>query len=141
MSAAGEVSADLSMFDGRAGAQEGVDMPLRNPLGQRTNVVLRVRGIDSQAYEDTSKAQIRRRNERLPASPTEAERTADFWQLQASLVAGWTPARIRFEKGGDELDCTPANVARVLEQHPWIFEQVMEFSRKRANFLPGSSSS
>lgn len=134
-------SVDLSGFDIRARAQDGVDMPLLDPAGRQTNVTLRVRGSDSQAYKDMLQAQIRRGVERAPRKATEEERNAEFWELHATLVVSWTPSRIVFDKGGQTLECTPANVARVLEAHQWLFEQVRAFADKRANFLPGSSSS
>lgn len=136
---------DLSGFDVRPRAQEGVDMPLLSPAGRATGVTLRVRGRDSQAYQDMIQAQVRRAIERAPRRATEDERNAEFWELQATLVAGWhtegKPAALVFEQGGPALECTPANVAKALEKNAWLFEQVNSFADKRANFLPGSVSS
>lgn len=137
---------DLSGFDVRPRSQEGASMRLLAPDGQPTRVVLRVRGRDAQAYQDMIQAQIRRAVERAPVKSTEQEKNAEFWELQATLVAGWfnlegQPAKIVVEANGAPLEYTPANAAAVLEKHSWIFEQVNRFADKRANFLPGSASS
>ena len=136
---------DLSGCDVRPRAQEGVDMALLSPAGRPTGVTLRVRGRDSQAYQDTIQAQVRRGIERAPRKPTEQERNAEFWELQATLVAGWhvegKPASLVLAKGAPALECTPENVAAALEQHAWLFEQVNRFADKRENFLPGSAAS
>lgn len=129
--------ADLSGFDVRPKSQEGVEMPLLDPAGRTTNVVLGVRGIDSQAYADKAKEHIRRRTARAPSRASEAERNAEWWEQQATLVAWWKPEKIVFEKGGQPLQCTPANVAAVLEVHSWVYEQVLKVANDRANFLPG----
>lgn len=136
---------DLSGCDVRPRAQEGVEVPLRDPAGRATRVMLRVRGTDSQAYHDALKDQTRRQIERAPRKSSEEERNADFWALQATLVCGWSvegkPAKLQLEKDGQALECTPANVAAVLEKHQWFFEQVLAVATKRENFLPGSASS
>lgn len=134
-------AADLSGFDVRATSQDGVDMVLLDPAGRRTQVVFRVRGTDSKAYQEATQARIRKQQELLPRKVTEEESNAMFMETQASLIVSWTPSRVRFEKDGEELECTLANVAGVLQRHPWIHEQVIRFSDRRANFLPGSSSS
>lgn len=130
-------AADLSGFDIRAPSQEGSEMRLLDPTGRETNVVFKVRGTDSEAYNGKMKEHLRRGVARAPRKPTEEERNAEFWELHATLVVSWSPARIRFDKGGEELDCTPSNVATVLERHSWILEQVQSFAYRRANFLPG----
>jgi len=136
---------DLSDCDVRPLSQEGVDMALLSPAGRPTGVTLRVRGRDSQAYQDMIQAQVRRAIERAPRKATTEERNAEFWELQATLVVGWStdgkPAALVFEKGGVSLECTASNVAAALEKHAWLFEQVNGFADKRANFLPGSASS
>ena len=128
---------DLDHHDPRPKAQEGVEMPLLDPAGRRTPVVLRVRGTDCEAYNDKLKAQIRRRTERGPAKISEEERNAEFWELHATLLAGWSG----LTKGGQPFEYSPKNAALLLEQHAYIFEQVRGFADHRANFLPGSASS
>lgn len=131
--------ADLSGFDVRPKSQEGVEMRLIDPTGKATNVIIGVRGIDSQAYADKAREHVRKRRDRGPVKVAEAERNAEWWEQQAMLVAWWKPDKIVFERGGNPIECTPANVAKVLEDHNWIYEQVLRVASERANFLPGSA--
>lgn len=130
---------DLQSVDVRSRSQEGVEMPLIDPAGRPTGIVLLVRGTDCQAYSDMLKEQLRRATARAPRKPTEEERNAEFYELHATLVAGWQGKPMLL--GGQPFEYSPANAAKLLEQYAWIFEQVRRFSDNRANFLPGSSSS
>jgi hypothetical protein len=132
--------ADLSGFDIRSSTQDGADMVLLDPAGRATNVTFRVRGTDSDAFTDKFKEQVRRAKERGQRQATEEEREAEFCELYATLIASWTPARITFDKGGEALECTPRNVAGVIQRHSWVLEQVRRFADNRANFLPGPAS-
>lgn len=135
---------DLSGFDVRSQAQEGVEVALLDPAGRKTRVMLRVRGMDSQAYRDALDRYLRDGAERGRAR-TQEERNEEFLSVQATLIAAWTidgkPAALVFEKGGKPLECTPENVAKVLREHSWVHGQVISFAERRANFLPGSTSS
>lgn len=135
---------DLSAFDTRERAQEGVDMPLLDPKGYPTGATVRVRGMDSQVYKGALEKFLSMSAD-LGRKPTQEERDAEFLKVQANLVAGWhvngKPAALIFEKGGEALECTPANVARVLRDHAWVEQQVSQFAGRRANFLPGPASS
>lgn len=135
----GEGVADLSGFDIREATQEGAEMRLNSPAGQPTQVVLRVRGTDSKAFQEALQARVRLEQELLPRRPNEEEKNRMFWDMHAALVVSWLPEKVIWDKGGEGLACTPANVAGALERHPWLFEQVRMFADKRANFLPGSS--
>lgn len=128
---------DLSGCDIRTTSQDGADMPLLNPAGKLTNVTFKVRGTDSEAYNEKMKEHIRRNIARAPRKATEDELNAEFWELNATLVPWWSPARVKFDIDGEPLECTPKNVAGVLERHTWVFEQVRRFADKRSNFLPG----
>lgn len=130
-------AADLSGFDIRANSQDGAEMPLLDPAGRQTNVVFKVRGTDSDAYNSKMKEHLRRNVSRAPRKATEDELNAEFWELHASLVVSWTPERIKFDRDGEQLECTPKNVSSVLERHTWVFEQVRRFADRRSNFLPG----
>lgn len=141
---------DLSAFDVRGRAQDGVDMPLLSPAGDETNVVLRVRGLDCQAFKEKAEEHTRRAVERGQRKINEQESEREFYELHATLVAGWSvngaPARVAFWRNDDgspasALEYTPAHAALVLQKQPYIFEQVLRFAKKRANFLPGSASS
>lgn len=129
---------DLESTDVRPRSQEGVEMTLLDPAGRRTPVVLRVRGTDCEMYNEKLREQVRRGIERGPRKATEEERNAEFYELHATLIAGWNDA---LRLGGKPFVHTPENAARLLEDYAYIFEQVRRFSDNRVNFLPGSASS
>ena len=141
----GAAAFDLSRFDVRPRAQEGVELVLFDPRGKLLGLTFRVRGTDSRVYLDKLEEQTKRRRDRIPGQLSDeqraAERAAEFWELHATLVAGWTPERIQLATGGEPLAWSEANAAKVLEQYPFIFDQVKLFAERRANFLPGLSSS
>lgn len=128
---------DLAAVDPRPRAQEGVDMPLLDPAGRETGVVLRVRGTDAKAYNDMLQEQLRRRVQRAPRKPTEEESNAEWYELHATLVAGWSGLYL----AGQPFEYSPANAERLLREYAYIFEQVRRFADDRRNFLPGPASS
>jgi hypothetical protein len=130
---------DLSAVDIRPRSQEGVEMPLLDPAGRATGVILLVRGTDSDAYTEMFKEQVRRGVARAPRKQTEEEKNQEFWELHATLIAGWRGTRLML--GGKPLEYSPANAANLLEQYAWVWEQVRRFADNRANFLPGPSRS
>lgn len=128
---------DLDAVDVRGRAQEGVEMPVLDLSGQDTGFVLLVRGFDSEAYKAVVERQLRHRVEIQPRKLTEAESKAEFYEEQATLVAGWkgkTPRR-----GGKPLEYSHANAMQLLRDFDFILEQVRTFARARRNFLPGSA--
>lgn len=127
---------DLAHADVRPRSQEGVDMPLLDPAGRATGVTLRVRGSDCASYQAEIQEQIRRGIQRAPRKATEAEKNAEFYELHATLVAGWEGLYLK----GEPFPYTPANAARLLEEYTYIFEQVRRFADNRANFLPQPAS-
>lgn len=135
---------DLDAHDPRPKSQQGVEMELLDPAGKPTGIKLQVRGTDCDAYNAMLQDQVRREIERRPRKATEEEKNAEFWELHATLIAGW-PSGTFTRKGPDgqraPFEYSPANAARLLEDYPYIFEQVRRFADKRANFLPGPEKS
>lgn len=139
-----EEAFDLDAHDPRPKAQEGVEMTLLDPRGKPTKVKLMVRGTDCDAYNDTLQAQTRRRIERLPRKATEDEADAEFYELHATLIAGWpagTFKRRSAEGAAVPFEYSPPNAARLLKDYAYILEQVRRFADNRGNFLPGAASS
>lgn len=131
--AAGE-GLDLETVDVRPLSQQGVPMVLMDPAGKPTKVTLLVRGTDCAAYDEKMKEHIRRGVDRARKA-TELERNHEFWDLHATLVAGWSGIK----KGGQPLAYSHEAAAKLLEEYQWIFEQVRQFADRRANFLPAPS--
>jgi hypothetical protein len=130
---------DLDAHDPRPRAEEGVAMVLLDPRGRATAVTLQVRGTDCELYNALLQAHTRRRLERAPRKTTPAESEAEFYELHATLLAGW-PAGT-FQRKGQPFEYSPSNAAQLLRDYPYILEQVRRFADERANFLPGSASS
>lgn len=126
---------DLDGVDVRPRSQEGVEMPLLDPAGNDTGVILLVRGTDSEAYKDKMAEQVRRKMDRQGRNQTQEERNEEWWELHATLIADWRG--VPMMRGGKPLEYSPKNAASFLEQYDWAFEQVRRFADRRANFLPG----
>lgn len=132
---------DLSQLDTRAGAEEGAELVLLHPQTREpTDIVIRLRGEDSEAYQtqvrefQRKKLDQARRTRRVTATPEEIE--AEALELLVVATIGWNDSLTR---DGQPYPYTPANARRLYEQFPWIREQVDEFVRERANFLPRSA--
>lgn len=134
-------SLDLTKLDVKPRAQDGVEMALIDPAGNRTGAFLRVRGLDSQAYRERFEDQQRGRLERAGRKQSQDEKNAEFWELQGVLVCGWRPKLVIAPTDQAPLEYSHENAVRLLREHPFIWEQVYAFSQERANFLPGSASS
>lgn len=134
---------DLDAHDPRPKQEEGVEMTVLDPKGRPTGAKLMVRGTDSQAFNDTLSEQVRKRAEMLPRKQTNEEKDEDFYELYATLVAGW-PSGTFTKKNRDGVkqpfDYTPKNAAALLKQYPYIFEQVRRFADNRGNFWQGPES-
>jgi len=124
---------DLDAHDVRAKAQEGVWMTLLDPARRATGAQFLVRGSDAEEYQLMLKEQIKRWVSRAPQRPTEQEREFEFWELNATLVAGWKGLKTKTGL----LVYSPAECQRLLKEQSYIFEQVRRFADDRANFLPG----
>lgn len=126
--------------DYRPRAQEGVEMTYVRPDGTPTPLKLRVRGTDSVAYQRKLEGNVKADMERGLVKQTAQEKETEFWELQATLLCGWTP-RIALEEGKPGVEYSEANAALLLRARADMWEQVRLFARNRENFLPGSSSS
>jgi hypothetical protein len=126
---------ELDAVDVRPRAQEGAEMELLDPAGNPTGVILLVRGTDSEAYRSKMREQVQRQINRNGRKPTSEQRDQEFWELHATLIAGWKGRALM--QGGKPLEYSADNAARFLEQYDWAFEQVRRFADKRENFLPG----
>jgi hypothetical protein len=129
---------ELNAVDVRPRAQEGVEMELLDPAGRETGVFLVVRGTDCAAYKDKMREQLERQIQRNGRIKTQEEKNTEFYELHATLIAGWRGKQLTL--GGAPLEYTQANAAMLLEQYDWAFEQVRRFADRRGNFLPGPPS-
>lgn len=126
---------DLANLDTLSTAQEeGVDVELRHPVtNEPLGVTVRVA-----SYESERVRRVKRRitDRALKATQGRRQTTAEDLErstreMVAAAVISWSGLVYR----GETLDCTPANVLRVLEEQPWIGEQIDAVAQDRAAFF------
>ncbi|QIQ65284.1 hypothetical protein 19_00019 [Pseudomonas phage Epa19] len=124
----------MEAFFTRSIANEGIELPLYAPTGEKTEHWLRVRGIDSDEFR-TAEANSKRDAFQIASVEDLAERTRLIAESQrklvASLVVGWS-----FEQ-----ECTLENVMAFFREAPQIQEAVDRTASRRALFFAGRSSS
>ena len=94
-------------------------------------VTLTVVGSYSKRYQQAHDAMLRRVQNRQDIEDSRK----DLVGLHAQCVIAWAG----FYEAGQPLDCTPANVQKVLRAAPWIHNQVIAAMEDHAGFSVGSS--
>lgn len=127
---------DFTEFHTKDRANEGVEMPLYTPTGEKSDHWLKILGVDSDAYAKAESAMIRAQ----PAIKAEAklletdeERVAfadekqEYWKnkILASVIVDWS---------SDE-PCTEENVIEFLTKAPQIAKAVDTFISDRRIFF------
>lgn len=124
----------MEAFFTRSIANEGIELPLYSPTGEKTEHWLRVRGIDSDEFR-AAEANAKRDAFQIASVEDMAERarlvTESQRKLIASLVVGWS-----FEQ-----ECTLENVMAFFREAPQIQEAVDRAASRRALFFAARSSS
>jgi len=127
---------DFAALDTRKGAEAGFDLQLLDVSTRRPlpGFVLRIRGYDSETYQNKALEQQRLRLERRRDGkvPTEADLKNDALELAAALVISWPE--------GAMVDGSAATAVSIVAV-PAIREQVEAGAADRGNFLPGSAKS
>lgn len=125
----------MEAFFTREKANEGIEVPLYLPSGEKSEHWLRIRGVDSDHFR-LAEADSRRKAIDIATIDDTLERAKAIADaklaLIAELVVGWS-----FEK-----ECTPENVKEFFRQAPQIADAVDQVASKRTLFFgKGSSSS
>lgn len=125
----------MEAFFTRGKANEGLQLPLYLPSGEKSEHWVRVRGVDSDIFR-AADAEARREVFTIAAlEDKEAKATAiadSKRRLVAALVADWSFAQ----------ECTIENVMAFLKEAPHIMDAIDLAAGKRALFFgKGSSSS
>jgi len=135
----------MEQFFTAQAAEEGVEIPLYLPTGEKSEFFIRIRGIDSEKFR-IAEAHSKRAAVTIAAIDNDDQRTKTLLaarvKLAASLVISWNLP--------DE--CSQANVEKLFTNAPQILEMVdriasqrsLFFSRKQSastDGLPQSSSS
>lgn len=116
----------------RQRANEGIQVPLYSPTGEKTDEWLLVRGKDSDAVRLAHAASSRRMVEaaalaKSTGKPIDADALAEEERLNiiVAIVAGWS-----FED-----KCTPEAVKAFLKEAPQIADMLDSLSARRAAFF------
>lgn len=125
----------MEAFFTREKANEGIEVPLYLPNGEKSNQWIRIRGVDSDHFR-TAEADSRRKAIGIATIEDSLERAKAIADAKLSLVAelviSWS-----FEK-----ECTLENVKEFFRQAPQIADAVDQVASKRALFfVKGSSNS
>lgn len=127
-------AAHMNAFFTRGPANEGVQLPLYLPNGEKSEHWVRVLGVDSDAFR-AAEAESRRDAFRIAAIESREERASEIAKskrgLIASLVVAWS-----FEQ-----PCTRENVEAFFMEAPQIMDAIDMAASKRALFFVGRSSS
>lgn len=139
---------DFASIDTKTRADAGVPMPVLRldgtPLTDRDGnaVTITVLGADSDRYRAMTRAQVKRRLERLADSsgkPTAGDveaADAESLDVLVAVTTGWENVRT---PEGSPIDCTPDAARALYTRYPVIAEQVDRFVGRRENFLLASS--
>lgn len=132
--AAGAATSAMNAFFTRGVANEGVQLPLYTPNGEKSEHWVRVLGVDSDSFR-MAEADSKRDAFRIAGIESREERAAEITKskrrLIASLVAAWS-----FEQ-----PCTVSNVEAFFLEAPQIMDAIDIAASKRALFFAGRSSS
>ena len=129
---------DLSSIDTVKGANEGFDVQLYHPgTNEDLGVTIQVLGKDSDEFQKISRAQSKKRMERMSkggfrnpvVSPEEVEQ--DNLNLLAAVSRGWNNVIV----DGKPLPFSKENALMLYERFPWIREQIDAAIGDRANFI------
>lgn len=107
---------------------------LKNPDGSAMTVVLH--GPYSKRHKTALRAQQQKRIEVI--ADTGANVTLDVEEMDAMTreilahcIEGWTI----WETPEVQMDCTPENIARLFDEHPWALEQLSNALGRTASFF------
>ena len=127
-------SVGMDAFFTRERANDGIELPLYLPTGEKSEHWLRIRGIDSDVFRE-AEAEHKREAMRIAMLDDPKERAkaiADAkLSLLAALVIGWS-----FDQ-----PCTPDEVKILFRQAPQLADAVDQAASRRAIFFAKRSSS
>ena len=113
---------------------EGIVVTINDERGETMHfgdgqpVTVRVVGTYSKKYRDAERLRVDRRFKRGGVDPDVIRKEA--LELTAECVLEWSG----FFDAGKPLDCTRANVVRVLDAVPWVRQQVEVAMEDHAGF-------
>lgn len=132
---------DLTKNDLSKVAEDGYEFELVMPTGEQTGAFITVRGEQSPAVKAYGRKKFMEYQQKQKIAKRKGKDTDDF-DLDEAEDMSVESAFVRMiswkgiAEDGKAVEFTPDNVKRVLKQHPWIKEAVMEESSNLHNFRP-----
>lgn len=124
----------MAAFFTRQKANEGIELPLAFPDGTPSPHLIRIRGVDSDAFK-TADAAAKRRMFELASDPDKSKVEAFLVEARldtiSALVVSWT-----FDE-----PCTPENIRKLLKEAPQLADQIDRLATKRSLFFKKDSAS
>lgn len=122
----------MESFFTRQKANEGIELPLYLPDGTKSEHILRIRGVDSDAFKE-AEAKGRRRLLEAAAEKSEAKllaaNVANREGMLCSLIIGWS-----FDQ-----PCTEENKLQLLREAPQIADAIDTCASRRSLFFKNGS--
>ena len=122
-------------------AETGYEFEVKLPDGTSTDFFITVRGDLSPIVNKYSKQSATKQmmKEIQDKKRNKGEQPLDFDDLEAQLTEAASIRVITWrglEEGkGNVTEPTPENITRILTQHTWIREQILEEGGNKANFI------
>lgn len=124
----------MDAFFTREKANDGIEVPLYTPTGEKSEHSIRIRGVDSDLFRQ-AEAESKRDALRIAGIEDEAQRSLAITEaklkLLSSLVVSWT-----FDQ-----ECTRESVVEFFRNAPQIADAVDRVASKRALFFAKESNS
>ena len=139
------MSFDLSKLDTADEAEQGTTMDVRHPLTgevlltpEGTPVTITLLAEDSTSYR---RAQHRAQNRRFSKGSLNKLKAEELENDQLEIYAAVTRAWSGLAFGEEDLPCTRSNALALYrrEGFKWLVDQIADFVKDRANFLPSSA--
>jgi len=126
---------DLKKLDTVAGANKGAELTVLTPEGDRTDITIRVVGMDSDIYRKAARVKNDKRLKKLQKRGRQNMTTAELEDEATALLTDCTLDWANIEEGGKALECSRENVERIYRDFPDIRRQVDKFIAEPAYFL------
>lgn len=131
---------DLTKNDLSVAAEAGYEFELMLPTGEPTGAFITVRGEQSPAVKAYGRKMFNMYQQKQKIAKRKGKEDeldldeAEDMQIETAFVRmiGWKG----LAEAGKAVEFTPENAKRILRQHSWIREEVMNESSNLMNFRP-----
>jgi len=118
----------MESFFTRERSNEGTEIPLYLPSGEKSDHWIRIRGVDSDIFREVE-AEVKREAVRVAVLEDEDEKKKKIAEAKVKLIAclimSWS-----FEE-----ECNQENILRLLKEAPQIMDMIDKVATKRSLFF------